>query len=175
MKKKAQMMMEQAPAIIVGVSLTFLILATLAYIGSEYGDALRTDDTTASIANETVTTVNEAYETLAYNKFDNPRCTIVRAINSTDGVEIPSTNYTTNNCQIKYSGKINNGWNNTDWKVQYTVIFDLDTVATNVTTDMNTEIDDNVSIAGIILTVSLIGLVISILMGIFLLVRKPRI
>ncbi len=40
-------------------------------------------------------------------------------------------------------------------------------VAANVTDDLETEISDNTSIAGIVLTISLVGIVLTVLIGIF--------
>jgi len=49
--------------------------------------------------------------------------------------------------------------------------------AQNVTVDLNKEIADNTSIAGIVLTISLIGIVLTTLIGLFLVFteRGPRI
>ena len=44
-------------------------------------------------------------------------------------------------------------------------------IAYNVTTDLQTEIGNNTSIAGIILTISLVGIVLTILIGVFIGVR----
>lgn len=44
-------------------------------------------------------------------------------------------------------------------------------VAQNVTTDLNTEISNNTSIAGIVLTISLVGIVLTVLIGVFLVTR----
>ena len=44
-------------------------------------------------------------------------------------------------------------------------------VAQNVTADLNTEISNNTSIAGIVLTISLVGIVLTILIGVFIGVR----
>jgi len=44
-------------------------------------------------------------------------------------------------------------------------------VAYNVTGDLQTEIGNNTSIAGIILTISLVGIVLTILIGVFIGVR----
>jgi len=44
-------------------------------------------------------------------------------------------------------------------------------VAQNVTNDLNTEISNNTSIAGIVLTISLVGIVLTVLIGVFLGVR----
>lgn len=46
-------------------------------------------------------------------------------------------------------------------------------VAQNVTNDLNTEIANNTSIAGIVLTISLVGIVLTVLIGIFLVARAP--
>lgn len=46
-------------------------------------------------------------------------------------------------------------------------------VARNVTNDLNTEISNNTSIAGIVLTISLVGIVLTVLIGIFLVARAP--
>jgi len=48
-------------------------------------------------------------------------------------------------------------------------------VAYNVTQDLNTEIANNTSIAGIVLTISLVGIVLTVLMGVFLAIRTRRI
>ncbi|MFW6172892.1 MAG: hypothetical protein ACOC5T_04035 [Elusimicrobiota bacterium] len=42
-----------------------------------------------------------------------------------------------------------------------------DSVAANVTDDLEGEISDNTSIAGIVLTISLVGIVLTVLIGIF--------
>ncbi len=44
--------------------------------------------------------------------------------------------------------------------------------AQNITEDMQTELKNNTSIAGIVLTISLVGIVLSVLVGIFLAARN---
>lgn len=44
--------------------------------------------------------------------------------------------------------------------------------AQNVTNDLQTEIKNNTSIAGIVLTISLVGIVLSVLVGVFVLARN---
>jgi len=44
-------------------------------------------------------------------------------------------------------------------------------VARNVTNDLNKEISNNTSIAGIVLTISLVGIVLTVLIGVFIGVR----
>lgn len=86
--QKAQLTLGDAPTVVLLVGLVFLVMATIAFIGEKYGDAL------------------------------------------TDG-----------------------------------------STAQNVTVDLNTEISNNTSIAGIVLTISLVGIVLTILIGVFIGVR----
>ena len=88
MNKKGQLTLGDAPTVVLLVGLVFLVMATIAFIGEKYGDALTTGS-----------------------------------------------------------------------------------VAQNVTKDLNTEISNNTSIAGIVLTISLVGIVLSVLIGVFLAVR----
>jgi len=44
--------------------------------------------------------------------------------------------------------------------------------AYNITDDLETELSDNTSIAGIVLTISLVGIVLSVLIGIFVASRR---
>ena len=87
--KKAQLTLGDAPTVVLLVGLVFLVMATIAFIGEKYGDALTTGS-----------------------------------------------------------------------------------VAQNVTKDLNTEISNNTSIAGIVLTISLVGIVLTILIGVFIGVRS---
>lgn len=86
--KKAQLSLGDAPTVVLLVGLVFLVMATIAFIGEKYGDALTPNS-----------------------------------------------------------------------------------VAANVTDDLNTEIANNTSIAGIVLTISLVGIVLTILIGVFIGVR----
>ncbi len=88
LQKKGQLSLGDAPTVVLLVGLVFLVMATIAFIGEKYGDAL------------------------------------------TDG-----------------------------------------SVAQNVTDDLNTEIANNTSIAGIVFTISLVGIVLTILIGVFIGVR----
>jgi len=91
LQKKGQLTLGDAPTVVLLVGLVFLVMATIAFIGEKYGDALNID-----------------------------------------------------------------GENST---------------AYNVTQDLNTEISNNTSIAGIVLTISLVGIVLTILIGVFIGVR----
>lgn len=57
---------------------------------------------------------------------------------------------------------------------QYGVALPASSVAQNVTNALNTQINNNTSIAGIVLTIALVGIVLSILIGVFVLVGKRR-
>lgn len=86
--KRGQLSLSDAPTVVLLVGLVFLVMATIAFIGTKYGDALPAGS-----------------------------------------------------------------------------------VAQNVTNDLNTEIANNTSIAGIVLTISLVGIVLTVLIGIFLVAR----
>jgi hypothetical protein len=171
MKKKGQMGLESAISVVLIVGLVFLILATLAYIGVKYGDATSID-TTLTKLNDTLTTVDGVGEYLSVASYRNVVCSVLTIQNATSG-HVISTNYTATNCLIKSTQPLG-GFNNTNWNVSYTYTFDLATVATNVTDDMNTEIKNNSSITGIILTVSLIGIILAVLLGVFFSMRRSN-
>ena len=173
-QKKAQMGIENAPAIVLIVGLTFLTLATVAFIGEKYGNTLDVDNSFFQVVNETLTTVTENGEYFEANRLETPVCEIYAITNSSDGILVPTTNYTQTNCFVAFTGAISY-FNNTDWNVSYNVSFSEHTVASNTTDDLQTNISDNTSIAGIILTISLIGIVLTILIGVFLGMRRTRI
>jgi len=89
MDKKGQLTLGDAPSVVLIVGFVFLVMATIAFIGQKYGDALPAGS-----------------------------------------------------------------------------------VARNVTIDLNEEISNNTSIAGIVLTISLVGIVLTVLIGIFVIARN---
>lgn len=103
LKKKGQLSLSDAPTIVLLVGLVFLVMATIAFIGTKYGDAVKGP--------------------------------AVDGCNATDTSACPT--------------------------------------AFQVTEDLNTEIANNTSIAGIVLTISLVGIVLTVLIGIFLVARAP--
>jgi len=50
---------------------------------------------------------------------------------------------------------------------EYGESMDAGSIGANITSDLTTEVEDNVSIAGMVLTIALIGIVLSILIGLF--------
>lgn len=173
-QRKGQLQLGDAPTIVLLVGLTFLIMATIAFIGEKYGDSF-TSSTSATVTNETVTQA----ELLAGSLLDaSANCNaqdfaISDVRNSTTATVITSGNYTL----LDSTGALSNTTSTFvthDWLVSYT--YNYAGVACNVTTDMNTEIANNTSIAGIVLTISLVGIVLSILIGVFMGInRRTRI
>lgn len=165
LNKKGQVTIEDAPAIILIVGLVFLMMATLALVGEKYGNSV--SDTAVTTANETVGPVAEG-QTYFITKVTDcgfQNFGVSRIINSTDGVFIPTGNYTIN-AEGSITAAADVGTvNNSNWDITYT--HERGGISCNVTADMNTEIQNNTSIAGIVLTVSLIGIVLSVLIGIF--------
>jgi len=93
---KAQLTLGDAPTVVLLIGLVFLVMATVAFIGEKYGNAINTGGTAATGANIT---------------------------------------------------------------------------AYNVTQQLQTELSNNTSIAGIVLTISLVGIVLTVLIGVFIGVR----
>lgn len=167
--KKGQLSLQDAPTIVLLVGLTFLVMATIALIASRYGEAIPSD-TPRTITEETLITVTETGERVngaSANNFE--RFAIVTARNTT-GVIINSNNYTiTTDGLVKASSA--GYFNNTNWIVNYTYYYSGGS-ATNVTNSLQTEINNNTSIAGIVLTISLVGIVLTVLIGIFMVTRR---
>ena len=58
---------------------------------------------------------------------------------------------------------------------QYGTALPAGSIAQNITTALNTQLNNNTAIAGIVLTIALVGIVLSILIGVFVLVGRRRI
>lgn len=163
--KKAQAGLENAPSIILIVGLIFLTMATLAFMGEKYGSTMDTENVAGTVVNETLTTVTQTPEVFAVSTLEDVVCNSVTAVYNTSHFVIASGNYSQTGCTIRAVGASHN---NTNWKVSYTYTHTVETVASNLTTDLNIELDNNSSIAGIVLTISLVGIVLTILIGVFL-------
>jgi hypothetical protein len=111
--KKGQLSINDAPNVVLIVGLIFLVMATIAYIGEQYGESILEDQPLTATCNTT-----------------------------TNG----GTGSVTTGCGAAY----------------------------NTTQDLQTEIGDNTSIAGIVLTISLVGIVLTVLIGIFVGFRMRR-
>ncbi|MBD3252878.1 hypothetical protein GF386_04050 [Candidatus Pacearchaeota archaeon] len=167
--KKGAISLNDAPQVVMIVGFVFLIMATIAYISAEYRDSFST--TTVTVNNETLTTVTEAGEYVATNgacNFQDFSVTIMT--NATGGETINSANYTETAASGLVQAAAGSEYNNSDWNVSYT--YGYSGAACNVTESLESELDDNTSIAGIVLTISLVGIILSILMGIFIASRR---
>jgi len=169
--KKAQMNLGSAPGIVLIVGLTFLVMATMAFIGQKYGASMPTDKSATS-TNESVSQT----ELIAVSYLDNASLcnaenfAISNIFNGTTAIVINSANYT-----LTSTGTLTNltsEYADAPWLVTYTT--EYAGVGCDVNADLETEISNNTSIAGIILTISLVGIVLTILMGVFLGLRTPR-
>ncbi len=65
----------------------------------------------------------------------------------------------------KYGDSISRGYDNATQAAEQSAAY-------NTTRDLQTEIEDNTSIAGIVLTISLVGIVLTVLIGIFVGFRR---
>lgn len=170
MKKKGQLGIGEAPQVVLIVGLTFLILATIALVAQKYGEAMPSDKSDTEI-NETLTTVTAEGERVAnYYQCNFEDFTVNACINSTSGTVIATPNYTTDANGYIYAAQVGNVFNNTNWNCTYT--FSFAGTACNITGDLQTEVSNNTSIAGIVLTISLIGIVLSVLIGVFVVARN---
>ena len=166
--KKGKMGLEDAPSIVVIVGLVFLIMATMAFVGSKYGDAFGSA-VSYSVANESLTVTSTGTSVANAGACNFGGFTVNQVLNSSNTL-IAAGNYTTTS-----AGTIRNTTSTaligTAWKVSYD--YTDGGTACDVTDDLQVEIANNTSIAGIILTISLVGIVLTVLIGIFLVARAP--
>jgi hypothetical protein len=168
--KKAQMNIGDAPAIVLIVGLIFLTMATVAVISDKYGNAIDTPNVAGVATAEAVTQTNLASATgaslNALNLKDGANCAITAVTNgSSGGGLIGAGNYTEiTDCHIK---NVTSTFVTSNWYVNYTYTYSRETVASNLTIDLNTELGNNSSIAGIVLTISLVGIILGILVVVF--------
>ena len=169
---KGQLTIADAPMVVLIVGLVFLLMATMAYIGSKYGDATDIDNTAGTVINESLARPTTAGITLTTgNSAKNGDCgTITAVYNTTGGLLITSGNYTQTGCVV--TNKTSDASLGATWKFNYPYTYSAATAASNVTGDLETEISNNTSIAGIVLTISLVGIVLSVLIGIFMAARR---
>lgn len=172
--KKGQISLSDAPGVVMIVGLVFLMMATLAFVGNRYGAAMPTDSI-GNVTNETITNVNHSGSFLASrirSQCNFESLNVKHCLNATDNGAIPSGNYTVSaDGLITYIGANDTaGYNSSSWKCSYSYRFTGTTC--NITGDLESELLSNTSIAGIILTISLVGIILSVLVGIFVASRR---
>jgi hypothetical protein len=169
--KKGQIAMPLIAGIaglIILVIVSFLIVDTLnsADLLSQKGETV-TNGSTISVVNETGVTIS-AYST----KSGYSACLVTACRNSTDGVTVPTANYTISGCNVRYSGPAGD-FNNTVWKCDYSYSWDGDSqVSVNTMIGNYTQGIDNVSDK--LPTILLVAAVILLFGAIVLLVQKAR-
>ena len=169
--KRAQLSLGDAPSIVLIVGLTFLMMATLAYIGVKYGDAVATKNTAGNVTNETYTPSMTGTTYFAKNNLRDISCGSVTYVANASGGIINAANYTQLGCSLKNNTQVG-ATASGSWKISYPYTWSADSAATDVTDDLNTEISNNTSIAGIVLTISLVGIVLTVLIGIFVIAKN---
>jgi len=170
--KKGQLNLGNAPTIVLIVGLTFLVMATIALVGEKYGSAFPSG-TAARVNNETITQAKMALGPVAVAGLVNCNAedfAIETVYNSTTDV-LAAGNYTLTTAGM--FSNLTSDFSVQDWTATYT--FNYAGPACNVTSDLQTEISNNTSIAGIVLTISLVGIVLTVLIGVFLGTRRVRI
>jgi len=170
--KKGQLSLNDAPNIVLLIGLVFLVMATVAFIGQTLGDSIKDVSDTGTVINETGAFINTSGYTLdEASAFEFKDPSVTAAYNYTDGTLISASEY-----DLSDDGVLINATATTydNVSVSYTYTYYEKTDAYNSTVDLNTEIEQNTSIAGIVLTISLVGIVLTVLIGIFVGFRKRR-
>jgi hypothetical protein len=147
-------------------------MATVALIGNSFGNAIDTDNVAGTYVNQSSARPTTAGITLTNsNHLENKVCGTITAVynGTTKAQVINSGNYTQTGCVITNKTDVS-GWT-ANWLYSYPYTYSSPTVASNTTDDLQTNVSDNTSIAGIILTISLVGIVLTILIGVFVGVR----
>lgn len=126
-KSKRGQVGAMAPSIIALVLAAFLLIMGLIITQSLRDTDVLKQENSASIINETLTSVDETGDTVSnatvqgFNSF-----TVTQAVNASNGVVIGSGNYTVNSdtgtVTISSAGA-SDLYNGTDWKVSYTYLY----------------------------------------------------
>jgi len=172
MDRKGQVTIGNAPLFILIIGMVFLVMATIALVGEKYQDSV-SSGLTGSVINETLTgpVINTTSRTLAGSTHCGVSgCAISELLNGTTStIAIGKGNYTvTSNCIATFTWDASNytgNYDTGDLLISYS--YEHGGVACNVTGDLQTEIGNNTSLAGLVLTIGLVGLVLTILMGVF--------
>lgn len=175
MKNKGQISLGDAPNVVLIVGLVFLIMATIAYIAYNFGDSTRIANTAGTVVNESITSSKTAglSVTLAKSTLNDISCgSLTEALNGTNGVNIALANFTQSGCKLVNASSM--AQFGTALLVSYPYTYSADTSASNITDALNTTLNNNTAIAGIVLTIALVGIVLSILIGVFVLVGRRR-
>ena len=169
-KKKGSLRLGDAPQVVMIVGFVFILMATIAFVAEEYqngiGAGVSGTFTNQSIyLNGTTLTVISPSSYCNFQSF-----AVTSAINKTDAAAIAVGNYTVSSTD----GTVVNATADIPpaYEVYVTGTFAYGGTSCNVTENLQSELSDNTSIAGIVLTISLVGIILSILVGIFVASRR---
>ena len=169
-KKKGAIKISDAPSVVMIVGFIFILMATIAFVAEEYQEGIGAG-VSGTFTNQSVYLNGTSFEVVdpdGYCNFED--FAVTSAINKTDAAAILVGNYTVSSTDATVVNATD------DWDASYEVYvtgtFAYGGASCNVTEGLQTELSDNTSIAGIVLTISLIGIVLSILIGIFVASRR---
>ena len=158
-----------------GTVLTVVFVGIVLVIGLVIFAAMQTTmlapNTAATSVNDTVTgAVTEAAAgqsfTTYYNK-PSAACSNIVCINATGAggtLTVPTSNYTVNNCNVRFSGAENTmGWNNTIWRCSYTVSYSETTASSNASSAMVISLSNGSAWLTIIVVVAFAVIVLGML------------
>ena len=169
--KKAQMQLGDGPAFILLIGFIFIVMATVAYVAAKYQDSFDLKDT--EVVNETMSAITEVPVAVALRSSCNFASMAVSACINQTGIgegghneTIGSGNYTVDASRgtIAFTGD-DISFNNSQRNCTYT--FKFSDTECNVTEELASEILDNTSMVGMIITIGLIGIVLGVLLGVF--------
>ena len=160
LRKKGQVTLSDAPGIVLIVGLTFLIMATVAYIASSYGTSLATQSVT--VTNESGWLNGTGYTLSGAGAPNFNSLSINSVTNGTSNLIVPTANYT-----VSSSGYALNTTAKAYPSVLFNYQYQMSGTAGNVTTALSTAINNNTSIAGIVLTISLVAVILGVPVGAF--------
>lgn len=129
--------------ILLSLIVMLFVIGLLVMIFTIMGGQLETstyDTTTASVVNETLTTVTETGENLAYYNLRDVTCSITYCANVTNNAIIPAGNYSHANCNVKFNATGGGSvgatyYNNSNWKCTYSYTYEADNSATDTMND----------------------------------------
>lgn len=134
--KKGQVGLDTSKAVMYSLmTLTIIAVALIILISTLKNSNVASNTGTLSQV-DTVTAVAHAARPLSQQGLEDCTATVIEARNATSLTLIPATNYTVSACTILYNtGQGNaNGFNNSNWQVNYTATFNsYSLISNNVT------------------------------------------
>jgi len=113
---------------VIGVFVLVLVISILAGMTFLFTSSLKTQAYSSgkilqsAIGNESLTAVDEIGDDFSVSWRSEVACTLLNVTNATSALQVPSTNYTQTNCNLKSKGA-DSGFNNTNWRIYYTYTY----------------------------------------------------